>query len=94
MTARGRNGRQLTATTPVVLSRTLSGYGDSDGVVAERDGKNDSATIAFNLAARTGLARVLRGNAQLASLIAGEVPAGPQAAVWKAVPATASIGSG
>ena len=85
MTARGRNGRQLTATTPVVLSRTLSGYAVAPTALSPNgDGKNDSATIAFNLSLpAVAWLQVLRGDAQLASLIAGELPAGPQAAVWE-----------
>ena len=85
VTARGRNGRQLTATTPVVLSRTLSGYAVTPTALSPNgDGKNDSATIAFNLSLPAmAWLQVLRGDAQLASLIAGEAPAGPQAAVWE-----------
>ena len=80
----------------MVLSRTLSGYAVTPTALSPNgDGKNDSATIAFNLSLPAlAWLQVLRGDTELASLIAGEVPAGPQAAVWKAAPATASIGSG
>jgi hypothetical protein len=84
VTARAR-GRQLTATTPLVLSRTLSGYAVTPLALSPNgDGKNDSATIAFNLSLPAlAWLQVLRGDVELASLIAGDVPAGPQAAVWE-----------
>jgi hypothetical protein len=85
VTARGRAGKQVTATTPVVLSRTLSGYAVTPTALSPNgDGVNDSASISFNLAlpALASL-QVLRGTAELASLLAGDLFAGPQAAVWE-----------
>jgi hypothetical protein len=84
VTARGRNGRQLTAVTPVLLSRTLWGYTVTPTALSPNgDGRNDSAAITFNLAL-PALARldVLRGTMPLASLVSGELPAGPHGFAW------------
>jgi hypothetical protein len=85
VTARGRGGRQLTAATPIVLSRTLSGFSVVPTALSPNgDGKNDSATIAFNLSTPAlAWLQVLRGDTELGSLIAGDLPAGPQASVWE-----------
>jgi hypothetical protein len=85
VTARGRGGRQVTAATPVALSRTLSGYAVTPTALSPNgDGVNDSAFTSFNLAVPAlASLQVLRGATVLASLIAGELPAGPQAAVWE-----------
>ena len=85
VTARGRGGRQLTASTPIVLSRTLSGFSVVPTALSPNgDGKNDSAAIAFNVSVPAlAWLQVLRGDTELGSLIAGGVPAGPQAAVWE-----------
>jgi flagellar hook assembly protein FlgD len=84
VTARGRNGRQLTAATPVLLSRTLSGYTVTPTALSPNgDGRNDSAAITFNLAL-PALARLdlLRGSVPLASLVSGELPVGPHGFAW------------
>jgi hypothetical protein len=84
VTARGRNGRELTAAVPVVVSRTLSGYAVAPTSLSPNgDGRNDSAAITFNLAV-PALARldVMRGTQPLASLVAGELPAGPKGFAW------------
>jgi hypothetical protein len=84
VTARDRRGRQVTLSTPVVLSRTLSGYAVIPLAISPNgDGKNDSAAISFNLAL-PALARldIFRGTAPLASLVSSELPAGPQAFAW------------
>jgi hypothetical protein len=85
VTARGRTGRTLTAAMPIVLSRTLSGYTVTPTAVSPNgDGRNDSASISFALSTPAlAWLQVLRGATELSSLIAGEVPAGPQAAVWE-----------
>jgi N-acetylmuramoyl-L-alanine amidase len=85
VTARGRGGRQVTAATPVALSRTLSGYSVTPTALSPNgDGVNDSASISFNLAVPAlASLQVLRGPTELASLLGGELPAGPQAAVWE-----------
>jgi hypothetical protein len=85
VTARGRGGRQVTAATPIALSRTLSGYAVTPTALSPNgDGLNDSAFISFNLAVPAlASLQVLRGPTELASLLAGELPAGPQAAVWE-----------
>jgi hypothetical protein len=85
VTARGRGGRQLTSAVPVVLSRTLSGYTVTPAALSPNgDGRNDSASISFALSLPAlAWLQVLRGGTELASLIAGELPAGPQAAIWE-----------
>ena len=86
VTARGRTGRQLTSVTPVVLSRTLSGYAVTPIAVSPNgDGRNDSAAISFSLALPAfGQLDLLPGTTPtpLASLVSGELPAGPQAITW------------
>jgi N-acetylmuramoyl-L-alanine amidase len=84
VTARGRGGRQLSALTPVVLSRTLSGYAVVPTALSPNgDGRNDSAAITFNLAAPAfGQLDVLRGTTPLAALVSGQLPAGSQALAW------------
>jgi hypothetical protein len=84
VTARAR-GRQVTAAASVVLSRTLSSYAVAPTALSPNgDGVNDSASITFNLAVPAlASLQVLRGGTELASLIAGELLAGPQAAVWE-----------
>jgi hypothetical protein len=84
ITARGRNGRQLTSRFPVAISRTLSGFTVAPTELSPNaDGRNDSAAIAFNLAI-PAFARIdlFRGTLPLASLVAADLPAGPQALAW------------
>jgi len=84
VSARDRRGRELTLSTPLVVSRTLSGYAVTPLAISPNgDGKNDSAAISFNLAV-PALARLdlLRGTTPLASLVSGELAAGPQAIAW------------
>jgi hypothetical protein len=85
VTVRGRGGRQLAAETPVVLSRTLSGFAVTPTALSPNgDGRNDSASISFALSVPAlAWLQVLRGGTELASLISGNLPAGPQAAVWE-----------
>jgi hypothetical protein len=86
VTARGRGGRQLTAVTPVVLSRTLSGYAVTPTAISPNgDGRNDSAAVSFNLSVPAfAQLDLLRGTipTPLASLVSGDLPAGPQAIAW------------
>jgi hypothetical protein len=84
VTARGRNGRVLNVATPVVLSRTLSGFTVVPTALSPNgDGRNDSAAISFNLGtAAAARLDVLRGTTLLASLVSGDLPAGPQAFAW------------
>jgi hypothetical protein len=86
VTARGRTGRQLTAVTPVVLARTLSGYTVTPTAVSPNgDARNDSVAISFNLAVPAfAQLDLLRSTipTPLASLVSGELPAGPQAITW------------
>jgi hypothetical protein len=84
VTARGR-GRQLTATTLIVLSRTLSGFTVTPtGVSPNGDGRNDSVSVSFSLSVPAlAWLQVLRGTTELGSLISGPLPAGPQAAIWE-----------
>jgi hypothetical protein len=85
VTVRGRGGRQLTAETPIVLSRTLSGFAATPTALSPNgDRRNDSASISFALSVPAlAWLQVLRGGTELASLISGYLPAGPQAAVWE-----------
>jgi hypothetical protein len=85
VTVRGRGGRQLAAETPVVLSRTLSGFAVTPTALSPNgDGRNDSASISFALSVPAlAWLQVLRGGTELASLISDTLPAGPQAAVWE-----------
>jgi N-acetylmuramoyl-L-alanine amidase/FlgD Ig-like domain len=85
VTARGRGGRQLSSAKPIVLSRTLSGFSVAPLALSPNgDGRNDSAAIAFNVSTPAlAWLQVIRGNVELGSLIAGDLPAGPQAAVWE-----------
>lgn len=84
VTARGRNGQELTTAVPVLLSRTVSGYLVLPTAISPNgDGRNDSATISFNLGMPAlGQLDLLRGTTPLASLLSGQLPAGPQALVW------------
>jgi hypothetical protein len=85
VTVRGRGGRPLTAETPVVLSRTLSGFAVTPTALSPNgDGRNDSASISFALSTPAlAWLQVLRGGTELASLISGNLPPGPQAVVWE-----------
>ena len=85
VTARGRQGgRPLTASVPVVVSRTLSGYAVTPTAISPNgDGKNDAAAISFNLAVpAVGRLDILRGTTPLASLLVADLPAGPQFLAW------------
>jgi hypothetical protein len=84
VTARAR-GRQLTATTLIVLSRTLSGFAVTPTALSPNgDGKNDSASISFALSVPAlAWLQVFRGATELGSLIAGPLEAGPQASIWE-----------
>jgi len=86
VTARGRGGRQLTAVTPVVLSRTLSAYAVTPTAISPNgDGRNDAAAISFNLFVPAfAQLDLLRGAipTPLASLVSGDLSAGPQAIAW------------
>jgi hypothetical protein len=84
LAARGRNGRQLTTLVPVAISRNLSGFTVTPASLSPNaDGRNDSAAIVFNLAA-PAFARMdlFRGTTPLASLLAADLLAGPQALAW------------
>jgi hypothetical protein len=83
VTARSR-GRQVTATTNVILARTLSVFTVTPTALSPNaDGRNDSASISFALAVPSfARLRVLRGTTELGALISGLLPAGPQAVAW------------
>jgi len=82
--ARGARGKEVTATTQVVLSRTLSGFGVVPAAISPNgDGRSDSLTASFSLSV-SALARltVRRGTTDVASVFDALVPAGPQALSW------------
>jgi len=85
VTARGRTGRTLTAVTPVLISRTLSAYTVTPTALSPNgDGRNDSASVSFALSVPAlAWLQVLQGTTELGSLISGELPAGPHAAIWE-----------
>ncbi|MBA2359470.1 MAG: N-acetylmuramoyl-L-alanine amidase [Actinobacteria bacterium] len=81
-------GREATATTNVVLSRTLSGFGISPAAISPNgDGRSDGLTASFNLAL-PALARltVRRGATDAAAIFEGFLPAGPHAIPWSGRP--------
>jgi hypothetical protein len=79
-----RGSRQLTASVPIVVSRTLSGYSASPLAISPNgDGRNDAAAITFNVGVPVlGRLDILRGTTPLSSLFAANLPAGPQAFAW------------
>lgn len=82
--ARGARGQEVTATTQLVLSRTLSGFGVVPATISPNgDGRSDSLTASFSLSV-PALARltVRRGATDVASVFDALVPAGLQALSW------------
>ncbi len=82
--ARNARGKEVTATTQIVLSRTLSGFGVVPPAISPNgDGRSDSLTASFNLSV-SAIARlaVRRGMTDVASPFDALVPAGPQAVSW------------
>jgi hypothetical protein len=86
VTARGARGRQVAATTSVVLSRTLSGFAVTPTALSPNgDGRNDAASVSFSLLQPALVRlRVLRGTAQVVRPLYGPLPAGPQSVTWPA----------
>ncbi|HEU6445079.1 MAG TPA: N-acetylmuramoyl-L-alanine amidase [Gaiellaceae bacterium] len=77
-------GREVTATTDVVLSRTLSGFGIVPAAISPNgDGRSDSLTASFNLAA-PAFARlaVRRGTTDVVTVFDALAAVGPQAIAW------------
>jgi hypothetical protein len=84
VTARGARGRQVAASTSVVLSRTLSAFAVTPTALSPNgDGRNDTASVSFSLLL-PALARlqVLRGTAQVVQPLNGPLPAGWQSLTW------------
>jgi len=79
-----RGSRQPTASVPIVVSRTLSGYSVSPLAISPNgDGRNDAAAITFNVGVPVlGRLDILQGTTPLSSLFAANLPAGPQAFAW------------
>jgi N-acetylmuramoyl-L-alanine amidase-like protein len=78
--------RVVTAATNVVLSRTLSGFALTPTVLSPNgDGRNDAATITFNLLV-PAFARVeaRKGGKPVVRPLNRPLPAGPQTVSWKA----------
>ena len=82
--ARGATGREVSAVTNVVLTRTLSGFAIAPPAISPNgDGRADSLTVSFNVTV-PALARlaVYRGTAGVLSFFDALVPAGPQSVPW------------
>jgi hypothetical protein len=84
VTARGARGRQVAASTSVVLSRTLSGFLVTPTTLSPNgDGRNDTASVSFSLLLPAfARLQVLRGTAQVVRPLYGPLLAGPQALTW------------
>ena len=77
-------GRDVTAATNVVLSRTLSGFGILPPAISPNgDGRADSLTASFNVSI-PALAQlsIRRGTANVVSVLDALVPVGLQAITW------------
>jgi hypothetical protein len=78
------SGREVLAATPILLSRTLSGFGIVPPVISPNgDGRADTLTASFNLTvpARAQLS-IRRGQAGIVSVFDSTVQPGPQALTW------------
>jgi hypothetical protein len=86
VTARGAGGRRVAASVNVVVSRTLSGFQVVPTALSPNgDGRNDSATVTFSLAApAVARLQVLRAQAQVVQPLSGPLAAGPQVLTWPA----------
>jgi hypothetical protein len=84
MVAVGVPGREVTAVTNIVLTRTLSNFGLVPKAISPNgDGRSDSLTASFSLSV-PALAQltVRRGTAPVVSILDSLVQAGPQAVPW------------
>lgn len=82
--ARGARGAEVRATTNVVLSRTLSGFGILPAAISPNgDGRADSLTASFSLSG-SALANlsIRRGTAGVVSVFDSLLPLGPQTITW------------
>jgi N-acetylmuramoyl-L-alanine amidase/FlgD Ig-like domain len=86
VTARGSRGRQVVAATPIVLSRTLSGFLVTPTALSPNgDGRNDAASVSFSLLLpAVARLQVLRGATQVVRPYYGPLAAGPQSLTWPA----------
>jgi hypothetical protein len=77
-------GKVVSTTAPVVVARTLSGAGVAPAVFSPNgDGRNDSLTIRFALAAAAQVrVRVLRDGAWVATLLDAPLEPGSQVVRW------------
>ena len=84
VTARGARGRQVTASAPIVLSRTLSGFAVTPTVLSPNgDGRSDTASISFALAVPAfARIQVLKGGKQIVRPLFSELQPGPQTLTW------------
>ena len=82
--ARGSAGREVSAATNVVMSRTLFGFAISPPAISPNgDGRADSLSASFTVSVPV-LARLTarRGTADAATIFDAFIPAGPQALTW------------
>jgi N-acetylmuramoyl-L-alanine amidase len=84
LTAVGVRGKVVTASVDVLINRTLSGVAASRGAFSPNgDGRADVLSFAFTLAAPAEVKlRILRGEAWVATLLAGPLGPGRQAFSW------------
>jgi N-acetylmuramoyl-L-alanine amidase len=84
VTARGARGRQVAASTFVVMSRTLSGFVVTPTTLSPNgDGRNDTASVSFSLLLPAfARLQVLRGTAQVVRPLYGPLAAGLQSLTW------------
>jgi hypothetical protein len=85
VTARAARGRQVAASAPIVLSRTLSGFTVAPTVLSPNaDGRKDNASISFALAVPAFASiQVLKGGRQVVRPLYRELQPGPQTLTWK-----------
>jgi hypothetical protein len=85
VTARGARGRQVTASAPIILTRTLSAFTVTPTVLSPNgDGRRDTASISFALAVPAfARIQVLKGGAEIVRPLFSELQPGPQTLTWK-----------
>ena len=78
------NGREVRATIPVLVSRTLAGVTVAPAVFSPNgDGRLDTLAVAFQLATPANVrVRIMKGKASVAPVFAGDLPQGAQLFTW------------
>ena len=77
-------GREVRATIPVLVSRTLSKLVVSPGVFSPNgDGRSETLVVTFDLAAPANVRlRIRKGKSGVASVFSGDLPQGSQRLTW------------